>query len=69
MAQGPPTLPSLPPLPAWPKESSLEPAATRTLAKNPQAKAEGQKDSSDKPCSQQLQILCEGQTDLENGKG
>lgn len=42
-AQGPPTLPSLPPLPTWPKESSLEPAATRTLAKTPRQKQKGQK--------------------------
>lgn len=32
-----------PPLSTWPGESSLEPAATRTLSKNPQAQAEGKR--------------------------
>lgn len=34
-----------PPLSTWPRASNLEPAATRTPSKNPQAKAEGEKEA------------------------
>lgn len=42
---GPPHPTLFYPLSTWPRASNLEPAATRTLSKNPQAEAEGEKEA------------------------